>query len=80
MRQLAFLISTHAAIGISRAFEDMAARASLARSAEPESGKRAADRGGRRDGDVGVAACIIGAVAAKEMGAGRHAMVAHLVR
>lgn len=80
VRQLALVVSTHAAIGMVWALEDMATRATLAQCAVSERGKGATDRGRRRDVDVRIPACIIGAVAAKEMSASRDAMVSHLVR
>ena len=51
----------------------------LSLGAVAERGERTADGGSRGNVDVGVAACTVCAVAAQEVGAGRHAVVIKLV-
>ena len=57
-------------VGIVRALDDMAVFALRALSAVAECSERTTNVGSRGDVDMGIAACIVRAVAAKEMCAG----------
>lgn len=79
-RAYAFLaLCASTMVGIVRALENMAFVTISTLRAEAEGSERTANRSSRGDIDMGIAACTVRAVAAKEMGASWHAVVAGLV-
>ena len=82
MRQTASILLTICAmtmVGIVRALEDMTFVTISSLGAEPKGSEGPADRSSRGNIDMGIAACTVGAVAAKEMGASRHTVVGRIV-
>jgi len=75
-----FKIGAEAVVSVIRAFNNVAPVTICALNTVAQSSERTANRGGGRNLNMGVATCSVGAVAAQEINAGRHAVVRHLVR
>lgn len=69
-----------AMVGIVWALEDMTVVTVRTLGTKPKSRKGATNTGSREGIDMGIAACTVRAVAAKEMGACGHAVVSQIVR
>ena len=79
VRQFAFLVSALAFLRVVGTLDHMTLVALGTRFAIPKQGKRTTDERAGGGRDMGIAACIIRAVAVEEMGASRHTIVRRLV-
>lgn len=79
VRELALVVTALAFLGKVRTFIDVALVAFGAGVAVSKQGKRTTHKRARGHGDMGIAACIVCAVAVLEVSASRHAVVSRLV-